>query len=201
MSTPEAHPITTPTPVFPGLEMIWVHPSNIRTHPEPIRWSVETTPAGELLILESGDGLISATFTESAQRDLERWKETHPGQTLIPQVTSWISTEDNHDSVPPTPIRISLSGTPFQLDVWRTLLEIPWGETRTYGWIAERIGRPKACRAVGSAVGNNPIALLVPCHRVLPSTGHAGNYAGGQHRKIALLTWEGYENFKSAGAS
>ena len=75
-------------------------------------------------------------------------------------------------------VRIA-TGTPFQRDVWRALSEIPRGETRSYAWVAQRIGRPRAVRAVGQAVGANPLPVLMPCHRVLASDGSLGGYGGG----------------------
>ena len=83
------------------------------------------------------------------------------------------------------------SGTPFQLAVWAQLRTIPTGTTTNYGDIAERIGKPNASRAVGAAVGRNPISIIVPCHRVVGSTGALTGYAGGLDRKVALLTLEG----------
>lgn len=82
------------------------------------------------------------------------------------------------------------AGTPFQQQVWAALREIPYGETRTYGWIAARIGRPKACRAVGMANNRNPIAIVVPCHRVVGSSGALTGYAAGLPVKEALLRLE-----------
>ncbi len=82
-------------------------------------------------------------------------------------------------------------GTPFQRRVWRTLMEIPRGETRSYGWVAERIGRRGAARAVGQAVGANPLAIVVPCHRVVGSDGGLGGYGGGRALKEKLLRLEG----------
>lgn len=82
-------------------------------------------------------------------------------------------------------------GTPFQQAVWRALLEIPRGETRSYAWVARRVGRPGAARAVGQAVGANPLPLLVPCHRVVASDGGLGGFGGGLEMKRALLRWEG----------
>ncbi|MGM0505637.1 MAG: methylated-DNA--[protein]-cysteine S-methyltransferase [Bacteroidota bacterium] len=169
--------------------------------PKTFHWSLEQTAAGELLILESQEGIVAASFTESARNDLDLWQRAHPESKLIPQSTTWVPSGIENEPASSTSVPLVMNGTPFQLDVWRTLLEIPWGETRTYGWIAKRIGRPNACRAVGSAVGSNPIVLLVPCHRVLPSTGRVGNYGGGRHRKIALLTWEGHSKLKTAGHS
>lgn len=82
------------------------------------------------------------------------------------------------------------AGTVFQQQVWAALSEIPYGETRTYGWIAARIGRPKACRAVGMANNRNPIAIVVPCHRVVGSSGALTGYAAGLPVKEALLRLE-----------
>lgn len=88
-------------------------------------------------------------------------------------------------------LALDLEGTPFQRSVWQAVAEIPRGHTRSYGWIAERIGRPGAARAVGRAVGANPAPLLVPCHRVLAAGGGIGGFAGGPAMKRALLTGEG----------
>jgi methylated-DNA-[protein]-cysteine S-methyltransferase len=82
------------------------------------------------------------------------------------------------------------SGTPFQLDVWQALRDIPYGETVSYGELARRIGRPAAARAVGRANGQNPIAVVVPCHRVVGAHGTLSGYAGGLDRKVALLALE-----------
>jgi methylated-DNA-[protein]-cysteine S-methyltransferase len=82
-------------------------------------------------------------------------------------------------------------GTPFQRQVWQALLEIPRGETRSYRWVAERIGRPGSARAVGQAVGANPLPIVVPCHRVVASNGGLGSYGGGLALKETLLRLEG----------
>lgn len=83
-----------------------------------------------------------------------------------------------------------LNGTPFQRQVWTALREIPYGETTTYGELAERLGRPTAARAVGLANGKNPISIIVPCHRVIGSTGSLTGYGGGLPRKRYLLDFE-----------
>lgn len=82
-------------------------------------------------------------------------------------------------------------GTPFQREVWATIRRIPWGETRSYDWIAGRIGRPWAVRAVGQAVGRNPWPLVVPCHRVVAAGGGLGGFGGGLALKRRLLALEG----------
>lgn len=83
-------------------------------------------------------------------------------------------------------------GTVFQKLVWETIHQIPHGEVRSYKWIAEQIGRPKAVRAVGNATGSNPITIIIPCHRVIGSNGNLGGYGGGLERKQQLLSIEGY---------
>lgn len=89
------------------------------------------------------------------------------------------------------PIQVDC-GTEFQKQVWDTIQRIPYGKVRSYKWIAEQVGRPKAVRAVGSAVGANPVSILNPCHRVIRSNGALGGYGGGLGRKRLLLALEGY---------
>jgi AraC family transcriptional regulator of adaptative response/methylated-DNA-[protein]-cysteine methyltransferase len=84
-----------------------------------------------------------------------------------------------------------LLGTPFQLKVWEALLKIPMGSLTTYGDIADIIGQPNASRAVGTAIGRNPIAFLIPCHRVIQKSGQIGGYMWGENRKRAIIAWEG----------
>lgn len=87
-------------------------------------------------------------------------------------------------------IKLHLKGTDFQLKVWEALLKIPAGVLITYGDIASQIDSPRACRAVGTAVGENPVAFLIPCHRVIRSSGELGNYHWGEVRKTAIIGWE-----------
>ncbi len=94
------------------------------------------------------------------------------------------------------PLRVFVKGTPFQVRVWQALLQIPPGAVVNYGGLATAIGRPTAARAVGSALSKNPLAYLIPCHRVIRETGAIGYYRWGQIRKRAILTWENPGNFK-----
>ena len=96
----------------------------------------------------------------------------------------------NHGHQPLASTNLFLRGTNFQLKVWEALLRIPFGDTATYLQIANAIGHPKAVRAVGNAVGANPVSFLIPCHRVIQSTGAIGNYRWGSNRKKAMLAWE-----------
>jgi methylated-DNA-[protein]-cysteine S-methyltransferase len=88
-------------------------------------------------------------------------------------------------------VALDMEGTEFQLSVWNHLTKIPFGETRSYAQVAEAIGRPKAVRAVGAANGSNPVAIIVPCHRVIGSTGKLTGYGGGLPLKKRLLELEG----------
>ena len=88
-------------------------------------------------------------------------------------------------------IKLHLKGTDFQLKVWETLLKIPMGQLSTYGSIAQKIDKPNASRAVGTAIGSNPVAFLIPCHRVIQSSGTFGGYMWGNTRKTAIIGWEG----------
>lgn len=87
-------------------------------------------------------------------------------------------------------IKLHLKGTEFQLKVWESLLKIPMGKLTTYGAIAQQIGNPKASRAVGTAIGSNPVAFLIPCHRIIQSSGITGGYMWGPTRKTAIIGWE-----------
>ncbi|HSN07388.1 MAG TPA: methylated-DNA--[protein]-cysteine S-methyltransferase, partial [Hanamia sp.] len=87
-------------------------------------------------------------------------------------------------------VKLHLKGTPFQVKVWETLLKIPTGRLTTYSNIAKQIQKPKASRAVGTAIGANPVAFLIPCHRVIQSSGIFGGYHWGSSRKAAIIGWE-----------
>ncbi|MEJ7677450.1 MAG: methylated-DNA--[protein]-cysteine S-methyltransferase [Segetibacter sp.] len=95
-----------------------------------------------------------------------------------------------HDWSKLNQIKLHLRGTEFQLKVWETLLKIPMGQLTTYGSIAKQIQTPNASRAVGTAIGANPVAFLIPCHRIIQSTGVFGQYHWGSIRKTAIIGWE-----------
>ena len=98
-----------------------------------------------------------------------------------------------------SPLHLYVKGSNFQIKVWEALLEIPLGKAVTYEDVARRIGMPKAARAVGNAVGQNPISFLIPCHRVIKKIGEFGNYGGGKERKKAMLGWEAARNQRVRG--
>ena len=119
-------------------------------------------------------------FSQSIDRRAE--KKTAPYKEAL------ISYLNQHSTTFACPIDIE--GTPFQKEVWQALQEIPYGETMTYQEISEKIGRPRAVRAVGTAIGKNPLLMVIPCHRVIGSKGQLTGYRGGLAMKQALLTFE-----------
>ncbi|HNX88952.1 MAG TPA: methylated-DNA--[protein]-cysteine S-methyltransferase [Paludibacteraceae bacterium] len=151
------------------------------------------TRFGEMLVASSGKGICYLAFSEDKDRMLTELNELFPNaayseQTdeLIKKVIRFFGLNWNN----PEEIKLHLKGTPFQLKVWETLLKIPEGRLATYGEIAEKINNPKATRAVGSAVGDNPVSFLIPCHRVIRSSGVLGQYHWGPSRKKAMIGWE-----------
>lgn len=141
------------------------------------------TPAGRLRIVEEADAIVRIGFGGAPHGAAE-------GDTpLLREAERQLSeyfTGGRHDfSLPLAP-----KGTPFQQEVWQVLRTIPYGETRTYAQIAEAVGRPRACRAVGMANHRNPIGIAIPCHRVLGADGSLTGYAGGLAAKEALLRLE-----------
>jgi AraC family transcriptional regulator of adaptative response/methylated-DNA-[protein]-cysteine methyltransferase len=154
------------------------------------------SPFGEVVVVATGRGLAGLGFVDDGDREAaladmrRRWPraayveapaETEPLARRIFEPGLWR---------PETPLRVVLIGTDFEVRVWRTLLGVPLGRATTYSAIAERIGKPSACRAVGAAVGKNPVSFVVPCHRVLGRSGALTGYHWGLTRKQAILGWE-----------
>ncbi|MNT75939.1 Methylated-DNA--protein-cysteine methyltransferase [compost metagenome] len=96
----------------------------------------------------------------------------------------------SHDWSKLNQVKLHLKGTEFQLKVWEALLKIPMGKLATYGNLAKQLQNPNASRAVGTAIGDNPVAFLIPCHRVIQSSGALGGYHWGLNRKTAMIGWE-----------
>jgi methylated-DNA-[protein]-cysteine S-methyltransferase len=146
------------------------------------------SPIGELLLAGDGDALSLVSFPEgSMRRDPEPdWiYNEKPFEAARQQLTEYFAGERREFDLP-----LKLGGTEFQLSVLHALQQIPYGETTSYSDIAERIGRPKAVRAVGAANGRNPIPIIVPCHRVIGSHGDLTGFGGGLDTKEALLRLE-----------
>lgn len=148
------------------------------------------TPWGTLLLAATARGLAGAWFDGQAHHPGTLSAPQAPEHPLLLQAAAAIAAyaEDPtwHFALP-----LDAAGTPFQQQVWQALREIPVGQTRSYGAIAQALGRPNAARAVGAAVGRNPLSVIVPCHRVLGHGGALTGYAGGLARKARLLQHEG----------
>ena len=142
------------------------------------------SPVGPLTLLASTKGLVGVYFENRFDGD---WNETSNEflEQIAQQLTEYFQGKRQEFAIP-----FDLRGTAFQKEVWQTLATIPYGETISYRELAERIQRPKASRAVGLANGNNPISIILPCHRVIGSNGKLVGYGGGLERKLKLLELE-----------
>ncbi|SFZ98610.1 ADA regulatory protein / Methylated-DNA--protein-cysteine methyltransferase [hydrothermal vent metagenome] len=159
-----------------------------------IDYAVHDTPFGEIFIAITKYGICKLSFIEeSYERELTtlayEWENatmTYSKLLTKPAVEAIF----NIDKRKEYPLSVLLSGTNFQIDVWKALLELPSASLSSYGDIAKKIGKPKAHRAVGTAIGKNPIAFLIPCHRVIQQSGKLGGYRWGETRKHAMHAWE-----------
>jgi methylated-DNA-[protein]-cysteine S-methyltransferase len=146
------------------------------------------SPAGRLLLASNNDGLLLLSFAAGKRPVLPHpdWSpDKAPFVEVIRQLRAYFGGELTKFDV-----RLALQGTPFQLRVWQALCAIPYGTTISYGDLAKQIGQPKAVRAVGLANGANPVAIIVPCHRVIGSNGKLTGYGGGLPLKERLLALE-----------
>ena len=154
-----------------------------------IRYALIPSPIGALLATSTG-AVLSGLYVHDPHpgpRPGPGWREDPDGfAVLATQLDEYFAGRRRSFDLDLEPV-----GTPFQQDVWAALRRIPYGETRTYGDIAAELGRPTAARAVGAANGRNPISIVIPCHRLVGSTGALTGYAGGLERKRALLVLEG----------
>lgn len=158
-----------------------------------IHYSFAESPFGNLLVASTPKGICHIAFADDEQKALHalQAKFTNAGYKqmtdLAQQNVLFIFT---HDWSKLSEVKLHLKGTAFQLKVWETLLKIPMGRLTTYGNIARQIQLPNASRAVGTAIGDNPVAFLIPCHRIIQSTGIFGGYHWGGIRKTAIIGWE-----------
>ncbi|AFY38054.1 methylated-DNA/protein-cysteinemethyltransferase [[Leptolyngbya] sp. PCC 7376] len=165
-------------------------------NPLPLQYGLYDSPFGDCLIATTEKGICNLYFPDSSDPAIatdflsSEWGnkvELRHTPDLIKELGDRLFAPDaTHANI----VDLHLKGTDFQLKVWRALLEIPYGQTTTYQQIAEQIGQPKAVRAVGTAIGRNPVSYVVPCHRVIRTSGAMGGYRWGIERKIAILDWE-----------
>jgi AraC family transcriptional regulator, regulatory protein of adaptative response / methylated-DNA-[protein]-cysteine methyltransferase len=158
-----------------------------------ISFGVHESPFGWALIASTTRGICALRFieraTERTAEDLLRevWAKARMKLDRVRVRELGARIFDPLSAPANKPLALLVKGTNFQLQVWRALLQLPLGALATYGEIAGRIGRPAAARAVGAAIGANPIAYLIPCHRVIRESGHLGGYRWGEARKAAIL--------------
>lgn len=143
------------------------------------------SPLGIYTVAEDGEGIYALFFGERPGKEKWTMQETPLLKRAAAQMAEYFSGARRSFDLP-----LSLKGTPFQMADWAALREIPYGQTRCYQQIAEQLGNSKACRAVGMANNRNPVAVIIPCHRVLGKDGKLVGYAGGLSVKQGLLALE-----------
>ena len=158
-----------------------------------IRYGIHNTPFGVCLIAVTDRGICNLHFLDTPNRTLaeQQLQSEWPNATIInePRATEDICAQIFHGS-DQSPLTLHIKGTNFQIQVWQALLKIPLGGLTTYQRVAKSIGKPTAARAIGNAVGRNPVGYLIPCHRVIRGSGELGGYRWGLDRKTVLLGWE-----------
>ncbi|HEX9601311.1 MAG TPA: methylated-DNA--[protein]-cysteine S-methyltransferase [Mariniflexile sp.] len=158
-----------------------------------IRYSFAESPFGNIIVASTQKGICHMAFFDNKDDAYAKLKRRFPNANYNQMVDN---AQQNalfifqYDWSKINQIKLHLNGTPFQLKVWETLLKIPIGNLSTYGTIAKEIEKPKASRAIGTAIGSNPVAFLIPCHRVIQSSGNIGGYLWGNTRKSAIIGWE-----------
>lgn len=158
-----------------------------------INYSFAESPFGSLIVAATPKGICYMAFADDPDLAFQELQQLFPNAKyrqvldMMQQNALYIFGKDWSRL---QELKLHLKGTDFQIKVWETLLKVPVGELSTYSAIASAIDNPKASRAVGSAVGDNPVAFLIPCHRVIKSTGELGQYHWGSPRKTAMIGWE-----------
>ncbi len=162
-----------------------------------INYNFAKSKFGRILVASTHKGICYMGFSDNEEIAFSELQKRFPKASFMQQTDEiqhnalQIYTQDWSEI---NKIKLHLKGTDFQLKVWEALLKIPTGNLTTYGNIAKSIKKPNASRAVGTAIGNNPIAFLIPCHRVIQSTGVFGGYMWGTTRKTAIIGWEASQN-------
>ena len=158
-----------------------------------INYSFAESPFGNILVASTPKGICHLAFADDEKSALEVLKNMFPRaayRQMVDMAQQNVLYIFTHDWSRLNQVKLHLKGTAFQLKVWEALLKIPMGRLATYGRIANQIHQPRASRAVGAAIGDNPVAFLIPCHRVIQSSGVFGQYHWGAVRKTAMIGWE-----------
>lgn len=165
-----------------------------------INFGFADSPFGKIIVASTQKGLCTIHFEEEKQKALSFLQSRFPNATYQQTTDQFqkdalaIFQADWHQL---DQIKLHLAGTPFQLKVWESLLKIPRGALSTYGQVAKEMGHPKSSRAVANAIGKNPVAVLIPCHRVIQSSGKLGGYMWGENKKTAIIGWEAAKTAQS----
>ncbi len=165
-----------------------------------INYSIAESPFGNILVASTAKGICYMAFIDDETIAYQTMVKNFPNAHFRQQID--LNQQNalcifTHDWTKLSHIKLHLKGTDFQLKVWQTLLKIPMGQLTTYGAIANKIENINASRAVGTAIGSNPVAFLIPCHRVIQSTGIFGGYMWGNTRKTAIIGWEGTKKIQN----
>jgi methylated-DNA-[protein]-cysteine S-methyltransferase len=168
-------------------------PDGIDLPPEVLFSAYYDSPLGRYILVSSQKGVVCVKPEEQKKTPIAYWEKENTklredskyNSRVIAELNSYFNRRLDQFSVP-----LDMRGTPFQKRVWQALLDIPYGQTRSYGEIARAINQPQGSRAVGSATGANPISIIIPCHRVIGHDKKLVGYAGGLNRKQALLNLE-----------
>jgi AraC family transcriptional regulator of adaptative response/methylated-DNA-[protein]-cysteine methyltransferase len=158
-----------------------------------INYSYAESPFGNLLVASTSKGICYMAFADDKKKAMDELFKLFPNaqfNLLLDMLQQQALNIFREDWSKMQQIKLHLKGTPFQIKVWQSLLKIPSGNLSTYGRIAASLKNPGAFRAVGSAIANNPVAFLIPCHRVIQSAGTIGEYHWGSDRKTAMIGWE-----------
>ena len=161
-----------------------------------IQYHTANTDFGKIILAASPVGICYISFYIDENLAMEELKKTFPKSVLIHKKTSIILDAlvyFDRKKVENPPIALHIQATDFQLQVWEALLQVPYGKKATYLEISKAIGKPKAFRAVGNAIGKNPIALIIPCHRIVQTSGKMGGYKWGVDTKKNILRLENEE--------
>jgi AraC family transcriptional regulator of adaptative response/methylated-DNA-[protein]-cysteine methyltransferase len=158
-----------------------------------INYSFSETPFGKVITASTEKGICYMAFENDKETALGDLKSKFPNASFLEkqnEIQKNALSIFNKDWTKLNTIKLHLKGTDFQLKVWESLLTIPMGKLSTYGNLADKIDHSKASRAVGTAIGSNPVAFLIPCHRVIQSSGNIGGYRWGSERKQLIVGWE-----------
>ncbi len=166
-----------------------------------INYSFAESPFGNILVASTPVGICHISFADDETAAFKALQQHFPNaayRQMVDLAQQNVLYFFTHDWSKLSQIKLHLKGTSFQIKVWESLLKIPMGQLSTYGAIAKSIQQPTASRAVGTAIGSNPVAFLIPCHRVIQSSGIFGGYHWGNVRKTAMIGWEAAHTMETA---